>query len=173
MSDTIASLRRKIGSAGELQSVVRTMKAVAAASVGQYERSVLALGDYYCTVELGLVAALRDIDGDTATSTPDDAAAAGAIVFGSDQGLVGQFNEIVADFAVKSLVGHGGGAKVFAVGERVQARLIDAGLFTVGFFGVPTSVNGITFARRAARDPKRNPPHGRRTREPLRLPQPT
>jgi hypothetical protein len=30
MSDTTASLRRKIGSAGDLQSVVRTMKAVAA-----------------------------------------------------------------------------------------------------------------------------------------------
>ncbi len=28
MSDTIASLRRKINSAGDLQSVVRTMKAV-------------------------------------------------------------------------------------------------------------------------------------------------
>ena len=30
MSDTTASLRRKIGSAGDLQSVVRTMKALAA-----------------------------------------------------------------------------------------------------------------------------------------------
>jgi F0F1-type ATP synthase membrane subunit c/vacuolar-type H+-ATPase subunit K len=37
MSDTTASLRRKIGGAGDLQSVVRTMKAVAASSIGQYE----------------------------------------------------------------------------------------------------------------------------------------
>ena len=37
MSDTTASLRRKIGSAGDLQSVVRTMKALAASSIGQYE----------------------------------------------------------------------------------------------------------------------------------------
>ena len=27
----------------------------------------------------------------------------GAVVFGSDQGLVGQFNDIVADYAVKEL----------------------------------------------------------------------
>ena len=54
MSDTTASLRRKIGSAGDLQSVVRTMKAVAASSIGQYEKSVRALADYYRTVELGL-----------------------------------------------------------------------------------------------------------------------
>ena len=33
MSNTTASLRRKIGGAGELQSVVRTMKAVAASRI--------------------------------------------------------------------------------------------------------------------------------------------
>ena len=44
MSDTTASLRRKIGGEpGDLQSVVCTMKAVAASSIGQYENSVLAL----------------------------------------------------------------------------------------------------------------------------------
>ena len=53
MSETTESLRRKIDSAGDLQSVVRTMKALAAASIGQYEKSVRALADYYRTVELG------------------------------------------------------------------------------------------------------------------------
>ena len=46
MSETTASLRRKIGSAGDLQSVVRTMKALAASSIGQYEKSSAALLDY-------------------------------------------------------------------------------------------------------------------------------
>ena len=54
MSVTAASLSRKIASAGDLQSVVRTMKAVAAANVGQYEQAVRALADYNRTVELGL-----------------------------------------------------------------------------------------------------------------------
>ena len=60
MSDTPASLRRKIKTAGDLQSVVRTMKAVAAFSIGQYEKSV-APGDYYRTVELGLGACFRHV----------------------------------------------------------------------------------------------------------------
>jgi len=60
MSDTTESLRRKISSAEDLQSVVRTMKAFAASSIGQYEKSVHALADYYRTVELGLGACLRD-----------------------------------------------------------------------------------------------------------------
>ena len=59
MSDTVASLRQKISGAGDLQSVVRTMKAVAAASIGQYENAVKALSDYYRTVELGLSVCLR------------------------------------------------------------------------------------------------------------------
>ena len=60
MSDTTASLRRKIDSAGDLQSVVRTMKSLAASSIGQYEQSVRALADYYRTVELGFGACFRE-----------------------------------------------------------------------------------------------------------------
>jgi F-type H+-transporting ATPase subunit gamma len=146
MSESPASLRRKIGSAGELQSVVRTMKALAASSIGQYEKSVLALADYYRTVELGLGACLRDSE--PAASTAErkgraDADAIGAVVFGSDQGLVGRFNEVVVDDAVKALGPLSGRAHVWAVGERVHARLADAGLPAVGLFAVPNSVNAI------------------------------
>ena len=42
------------------RSVVRTMKALAASSIGQYENSVHALADYYRTVELGLGACFRN-----------------------------------------------------------------------------------------------------------------
>jgi len=147
LSDTTASLRRKIVGAGELRSVVRTMKAVAASSIGQYEKSVLALGDYYRTVELGLAACFRasgpasSIAGGKGRTAAD---AIGAIVFGSDQGLVGQFNEVVAEFAVKTLVELPGKPQVWAVGERVHARLEDAGLPLVGLFSVPSSVKAIT-----------------------------
>src|ERR1035441_7364117 len=125
MSDTTASLRRKLNSAGDLQSVVRTMKALAASSIGQYERSVLALGDYYRTVELGLGACLRASEPATSMMGPRPpvgADATSAIVFGSDQGLVGQFNDVVADFAINSLAALSGNLQVWAVGERVHAR---------------------------------------------------
>jgi len=73
-----------------------------------------------------------------------DEASIGAIVFGSDQGLVGQFNDVVADFAVKTLADLSGKPQVWAVGERVQARLSDAGLPLVGLYAVPNSVKAIT-----------------------------
>ncbi len=147
MSDTRASLRRKIESAGDLQSVVRSMKAMAAASVGQYERSVLALGDYYRTVELGLGASFRKADlamPTTQRKAANDAGDIDAIVFGSDQGLVGRFNDVVAEFAIKTLAALSGTPRVWAVGERVHARLADAGLSMRGLFPVPNSINGIT-----------------------------
>ena len=147
MSDTTASLRRKIGSAGDLQSVVRTMKAMAASSIGQYERSLRALGDYYRTVELGLGACIRESEPmalEAKRKGRTDDGAIGAVVFGSDQGLVGQFNDIVADYAIQTLASLPGKPKVWAVGERVQAHLADAGLPLVGIFAVPNSVQAIT-----------------------------
>ena len=41
--ENIESLRRKIVTAGELGSVVRTMKALAAVSIHQYQKAVEAL----------------------------------------------------------------------------------------------------------------------------------
>jgi F-type H+-transporting ATPase subunit gamma len=147
MSDTTANLRRKIDSAGNLQSVVRTMKALAASSIGQYEQSVRALGDYYRTVELGLSVCFRST-GSAALMTGEtrraNAGAIGAVVFGSDQGLVGQFNDVVADYAVKMLAALPAEPKVWAIGERVHARLADAGLPLMGLFTVPNSVKAIT-----------------------------
>jgi F-type H+-transporting ATPase subunit gamma len=147
MSDTAATLRRKISSAGDLQSVVRTMKALAACSIGQYEKSVRALADYRRTVELGLSACFRESEPAAVRVEQNVAATAGAIVaivFGSDQGLVGQFNEVVADSAMRTLAELAGKLQVFAVGERVRANLLDANLPLLGFFGVPNSVKAIT-----------------------------
>lgn len=147
MSDTTASLRSKIAGAGELESVVRTMKAMAASSIGQYEQAVLALAGYSRTVELGLSACFRSSGPSPAPGARKRSAVAspiGAIVFGSDQGLVGQFNDVVADFAVKTLAVLPGTPQVWAVGERVQGHLSDAGLPVVGRFAVPNSVKAIT-----------------------------
>jgi F-type H+-transporting ATPase subunit gamma len=141
------SLTRKISGAGDLQSVVRTMKALAASSIGQYDKSVRALADYYRTVELGLGACFRE-SGPAAPMVkrkrPAAAGAIGAVVFGSDQGLVGPFNDVVADYAVKTLAALPGKPEVWAVGERVHARLVDAGLPVRGIFAVPNSVQAIT-----------------------------
>jgi F-type H+-transporting ATPase subunit gamma len=147
MSNTTASLTHKISSANDLQSVVRTMKSLAASSIGQYDKSVRALGDYYRTVELGLGACFRErkpMPPVVKRKGQSDTSAIGAVVFGSDQGLVGQFNDVVADFAIKTLADLPGKFEVWAVGERVHARLADAGVPLLGLFSVPNSIQAIT-----------------------------
>jgi F-type H+-transporting ATPase subunit gamma len=145
MSDTLANLRRKIDGAVKLESVVRTMKAVAASSIGQYEAAVRSLADYERSVELGLSVCFRH-GGPTPLSSAGkmNAEVTGAIVFGSDQGLVGQFNETMADFVEKALATARSEKKVWAIGERIQGRLVDAGLLLAGQFAVPNSVSAIT-----------------------------
>ncbi|MEP7244530.1 MAG: F0F1 ATP synthase subunit gamma [Gammaproteobacteria bacterium] len=146
MTDTLASLRRKIDSAADLHAVVRTMKALAGSSIGQYEKSVRALADYDRAVALGLKVSLSQIEA-AAFTEPEQAAgqsSTGAVVFGSDQGLVGQFNDVIADYAIEKLASLPGTAHVWAVGERVRARLLDADLAVMDVFAVPASVAAIT-----------------------------
>jgi F-type H+-transporting ATPase subunit gamma len=146
MSDSTNNLRHKIHSAGELQSVVRTMKSIAASSISQYQKSVLALEDYYHTIELGLGVCLR-AKGispvlEKSLISPGNREVI-IIVFGSDQGLVGQFNDEIADFTIATIATKPGRQKVWAVGERVFERLSDAGLMLKGQFPVPNSVGAV------------------------------
>jgi F-type H+-transporting ATPase subunit gamma len=147
MSGTTDGLRRKITGAGDLQGVVRSMKALAASSIGQYEKAVLSLDVYYRTVELALTACLRQSG---PSLYPEERRPAkensfGAIVFGSDQGLVGRFNEVLAEFvAAKLKTLPGKPKKIWAIGDRIHALLLDGGTSEIALSSVPNSVNAIT-----------------------------
>tara|TARA_R110001592_G_scaffold323435_1_gene602693 strand:+ start:32800 stop:33696 length:897 start_codon:yes stop_codon:yes gene_type:complete len=151
MTDSLASLRNKISSAEDLESVVRTMKAMASSSITQYENAVRSLDDYYQTVQLGLAACFqqeqtsRSITNQHKPKSP----AIAVIVFGSDQGLVGQFNEVIVEFVVDTLKELPGEKTVWGVGERLQSRLTETGLIRSlpkqqSSFMLPKSINAIS-----------------------------
>jgi F-type H+-transporting ATPase subunit gamma len=144
VSDSLDALRRKLNGARQLGSVVRAMKAISAASIGQYERAVEALGQYQRSVELGLSLCLGDEQ--TVATAPITArdTPTGALVFGTDQGLVGRFNEVIGDFAAETLRKIPGPKTVWAVGERVCPTLEAAGLAVRKRFVVSSSVAAIT-----------------------------
>ena len=144
MSDTLASLRRKLNGAEQLGSVVRAMKAVAASSIGQYEQAVDALGQYQRSVELGLSLCLRGEQPAAAAPAAARDRAMGALIFGSDQGLVGRFNEVIGEFALQALRNLPGPKTIWAVGERVSPSLEEAGLDITKRFALPSSVAAIT-----------------------------
>ncbi|MEO6902784.1 MAG: F0F1 ATP synthase subunit gamma [Bacteroidia bacterium] len=144
--DTLESLRRKIGSAGELESVVKTMKAMAAGNISQYEMATTSLNDYYQNVELGMIAYLMQKKTPVAKNeviTKIEKSIC-VIVFGSDQGLVGQFNNLLGDFTNQSLQKLDGKKEIWSVGERIHERLSDSGYKVTKLFSVPSSVSAIT-----------------------------
>jgi F-type H+-transporting ATPase subunit gamma len=148
MSGSTEALRRKIAGAGDLQGVVRSMKALAASNISQYEQAVLALEEYYRTVELGLAACLYQTK--TAAFLEEAKystrkAEVGAVIFGSDQGLVGRFNEVLVDFAVSKLRAiQGNVARIWTLGERTHELMANSGFVPAILLPVPSSVSGVT-----------------------------
>lgn len=148
MSESSSGLQRKLHSATDLKSVVRTMKAMAAANINQYENAVQSLDDYYHIVQLGLLAYFRHAKGGVINAKMADQAKKngkiGIIVIGSDQGLVGQFNDVLLTFLNTKLADMTAAKLFWPVGERVHARLKDFALPIDRSFTLPTSIDAIT-----------------------------
>lgn len=146
MSNSAAGLRRKIATAGDLESVVRTMKAMAASSISQYENAVRSLDDYDKTVQLGLLACFRQRQPghEVSAGAANTANAIGAVVFGTDHGLAGQFNDHLVDFVVDTLGNLPGKKWVWTVGERIQARFDGTALDAGTPLPLPNSISAIT-----------------------------
>jgi F-type H+-transporting ATPase subunit gamma len=142
--ESLEQLRRRIEAFDDLAGIVRTMKSLAAVGVRQYERAVQSLAVYYRTVELGLHVVLRDVPPQSPGHEPRELA---AVVFGSDHGLCGRFNEDMADYVRERLeeaAGAGETPRLLAVGARVASRLESAGLPVEEEMPVPGSAERIT-----------------------------
>jgi F-type H+-transporting ATPase subunit gamma len=146
--ETLQELKKRIESTQDLQSVVKTMKALAAVRIRQYQRAVESLGEYDETVEMALRIALRDRSRILVSAKPGEKNQVGAVVFGSDQGMCGQLNDQVVSHALDEMARlsqvEPENRLIMAVGERVRGRLQDAGQPVDERMTVPGSVTGIT-----------------------------
>jgi F-type H+-transporting ATPase subunit gamma len=146
--ETIEALKKRIRSTEDLQSVVKTMKSLAAVKIRQFERAVASLEDYNRTVRLALRVVLRGDPEELrfrvrGRGVPECLA---AVVFGSDQGMCGQLNDRVVERALSEM----GRLEVpvenrflAVVGERAAAALQAEGHPPAAVFGVPASVEAI------------------------------
>lgn len=144
---TSEALKRRIQSAQDLLGVVKTMKALAAVSIRQYQKAVESLGDYTRTVEMGLQIALRKRRAGGASSEKTPVSRVGAIVFGSDQGLCGQLNNLIVAHAREEMDRVGVRKEnriVIAVGMRAADILEDTGQRVLEVLTTPGSTSGIT-----------------------------
>jgi F-type H+-transporting ATPase subunit gamma len=145
--ETLESLRRRIGSAQDLYGIIRTMKALAAASIRQFEQAVEAVDIYTHTVDTGLRIVLRDQSPQMENMLKKQNGRTLAVIFGTDQGMCGQFNENIVSYALKDLTNVE--AKKMVIGQRAGSRLEEAGESFDSLFHVPSSVDGINPAVRS------------------------
>ena len=145
MSDTLINLQRRKQSASELSSVVRTMKAMASANITQYEMAVQSLQEYYQTISLGIHACFKKEGISLISDTSNKKKLISVVViFGSDQGLAGRFNDAICTHAQQKIKEIPGEKEIWAVGERVYSLLLDADFSPTKCFSVPNSVTAIT-----------------------------
>lgn len=142
--ETLETLSEMLETTGDIKSIVRTMKSLSAVSIRQYEQAEAAMSDYEHTIDLGLTALLmqrraRGLSLPTTTSKGTDAEA--LIVIGSDRGLCGRYNEIVAQEAETHLSEQT--AALGVVGARSAARLDSSGYQIDRLFLQPGSVAGL------------------------------
>ncbi len=142
MAQTLASMKRKIKSTGELYDVVETMKTMAAVNVGIYERAYHSLSEYQQCIELGLAGILRQYPACFVSPKSSDAAAS-IVIFGSDQGMVGQYNERLAAVLSTQWPARNSPPRIWTIGERIASKLQDEFALSK-VYRVPDSVAGIS-----------------------------
>jgi F-type H+-transporting ATPase subunit gamma len=147
MSNSLAQLQRKINSASDLQSVVRTMKAMAAVNINQYENAVNSLADYYQTVKLGLNVCFHQTNNPFYVATnmvKNNHNGIGVIAFGSDQGLVGQFNNLLVEFLNETMQPYSEQKHIWAIGDRIRPLLSTTNINIGKSYRLPRCVDTIS-----------------------------
>jgi len=137
-------LQRKIQSVEDLQSIVKTMKALAASSIRQYENAVDSLAEHSHVLDLALQMLLINSE-QVRASPPASPRRLGIVAFGSDQGMCGQFNETLAAFLLSRLetqaLPH---TTLLTVGSRLTDRLAAMGQPITRSLPVPSALTGVT-----------------------------
>ena len=140
--ENMERLSRKIRTAHDLLSVVRTMKGLAAVNIRQFESAAKSMDAYGNVIESGWQALFRN---HIAIESRKHSSGAVCLVIGSDQGMCGQFNDALVQFAtakIDSLKKAATTIHCWTAGDRVRAAL-DAVNDRQHHFALPSSTDAI------------------------------
>lgn len=128
----LETIRRKIESAKDLHSVVKTMKALAAVNINTYEKAVHSINFYHQNIEAGLQIVLKENPEILKAPSTDDIESIGIIVFGAQRGMAGNFNTPVVNKLDSWIKERGlkrqSSLLACVVGERISEPLKDTGI---------------------------------------------
>lgn len=142
MAQTLETLSRYSATLTSIRGIVHTMKTLSAINAMPYEQAARSIEAYHQTILQGF-AAFAHRTGEIAVQ-PEDATEQWVVVFGSDHGLCGNYNEILA-----ALVKHRCQAqasqnpRLLCVGAQMNDALLGEDLSPEAVLLPPASADGI------------------------------
>lgn len=124
-----------------IRSIVHTMKTLSVINSAPYDHAAQAIEAYHDTVLSGLHAVLSQSD-PLEVAAPKPAAQI-LIVFGSDHGLCGNYNQALASYVIERLGGAAQQTSIICVGAQIADALLDQGVWPENTFFPPASADGI------------------------------
>ncbi len=139
MAQTLERLTRRTGTMQSIRSIVRTMKTMSAINAAPYERAAEAIDVWRQTVLDGLHGVLR-CHGALQQGQADDPECV-LIVMGSDHGLCGNYNELLAREVTRHRYARH--AQIICVGAQMQDALLGEGITPVATLLPPANTDGL------------------------------
>lgn len=143
MAQTLEALSRHSDTLSSIRGIVRTMKTLSAINATPYEQAAQAIEAYHQTI-LHAFAAFSHRTGDIALGTSEPPVKTLTVAFGSDHGLCGNYNEVLAE-RVKGYcqTQDGKNHRLLCVGARMRDALADQGLLPYDVLLPPASADGV------------------------------
>ena len=141
MTQTLETLSRRTATLTSIRGIVHTMKTMSAINAVPYEHAARSVESYHQTVLSGLRAFVAST-GPIAMPVAANAERI-LVVFGSDHGLCGNYNEVLAVTARTEASRMVGRTRVLCVGARMNDALSDQELSPEVTLLPPASADGI------------------------------
>lgn len=137
----LETIRRKIESAQDLHSVVKTMKALAAVNIHTYEKAVQAINYYYQNIENALQIVLKENPEILKTPAKVHQEVGGMIILGAQRGMAGNFNmpnvNNIEKWLNKENIHKASSLLISTIGDRIAEQIKDIGLISKYAFDFP------------------------------------
>ena len=136
----LQGLKKSIDSAANLKSIVGTMKAHASSNINQFQNAAKASGEYRRVLDMSLYVVLS-AEEDIMPMEELEKGDTIHLVFGSDHGLAGRFNERIIEYALLNIP-KAEDHKLIAIGQQALQRLrFDFDI--IDSFNVPQTTDSI------------------------------
>lgn len=142
MKHNVETLKKSLANANNLHSMVKTMKSLAAVKISRFEEAVNALQDYNAIIERSMIAYLKSSRRKKLEPLSSDKGEQIVIIFGTDLGMVGNYNDDIVEFALNSLENKNR-AKFWVFGEKVEASLSKSSIRVSKLYATPDSLMSL------------------------------